>query len=303
MKSVITLDFITEREVATEPHFIVEFGKAVPIVKVTDEIKSNDYPSLYWACGSRQFYMDVKGVAKFSIHDRHQVVVELQQGVKLEKALPFFYGTVLTVMLHMQKKFPIHASAVLSKDGLNLFCAHSGTGKSTLAFNLSRNGYPLFSDDKCVLEWDRILQKYLSKPSIRAVRLWQDAIDNISDSEILDDGIRVIDKENKFQFNLDNAMYQNLQTLNKIFIIHKENEIKKVIVRELKGQQKLKALKSQIHRPGLIIGVDIKERHQKFINNLAVLVPVFYIKRPSNIPIADFVKVMKKQIGKPFVEV
>jgi hypothetical protein len=46
----------------------------------------------------------------------------------------------------------LHASAVLTPHGLLALCAASGIGKSTLAFGLSRRGYPLWADDAVAFE-------------------------------------------------------------------------------------------------------------------------------------------------------
>ena len=41
----------------------------------------------------------------------------------------------------------VHASAVLTDEGVVGFCAHSQTGKSTLAYGFGRRGYELWADD------------------------------------------------------------------------------------------------------------------------------------------------------------
>lgn len=199
----------------------------------------------------------------------------------------------------MHHTFPIHASAVLSKSGLNLFCAHSGTGKSTLAFNLYQRGYPLFSDDKCVLKWDPVLQKYLSEPSIRAVRLWQDAIDNMNNPNVLVEGQPVIAKQDKFQFNLDDNMYSKVQMVNKIFFIQKRKDLSEIEIKTLKRGEKIHVIKVNIHRTELISGEAMQTKYLKFIRNVARLVDICIIRRPVDIPVEEFVDFMQAQIGDP----
>lgn len=240
--------------------------------------------------------MEINGIVAFSITHRTEVIMELIGDTNLKQALPFFYGTVLTVLLHMHSKFPIHASAVLAKNGLHLFCAKSGTGKSTLAMNLSQRGYPLFSDDKCVLNWDKVLKKYTSIPSIRAVRLWQDAIDTLHNQNHLNEGIPVLAKTNKFQFNLNDLMYDRPHLINRMYVIRKVEGLQQTSIRLLKGQDKVKCIQNQLHRPKLIVGTDIHNRYLRFIKNVTKLVPIFFVKRPANIPIHDFVNQIQKHI-------
>ncbi len=46
----------------------------------------------------------------------------------------------------------LHASAILTSRGVAAFCASAETGKSTLAYALSRRGYPLWADDAVAYE-------------------------------------------------------------------------------------------------------------------------------------------------------
>ena len=48
----------------------------------------------------------------------------------------------------------LHASAVLSPQGVVAFCAGSGTGKSTIARGLSERGYQLCADDAVAVKAD-----------------------------------------------------------------------------------------------------------------------------------------------------
>ncbi len=262
-----------------------------------DDVLTRKNGDFILQCGSHDFFMQIENVAKYSIINREKAFIELVEKSTIEEALPYFYGTVLTVILHMNMRFPIHASAVLSKDGLNLFCAASGTGKSTLAFNLFKKGYPLFSDDKCVLKWDYVLKKFTSIPSVRAVRLWQDAIDKLERPDDLQNGTEVIAKKDKYQFNLDDGMYDRIHMVNKIFVIRKVKDLDQITIRPLRPKEKIQAIRNQIHRPGLVIGEDIKKRHQKFVNNAARLIPIFFVRRPENVPVEKFVAFMQRFIG------
>lgn len=273
-------------------------GVAQKLSLIEEGTIGRTFDSFSFACNDHNFFMAINDIALFSINNREKVIIELLNDSTIQEALPFFYGTVLTVLLHMHFKFPIHASAVLSKSGLNLFCAASGTGKSTLAFNLFKRGYPLFSDDKCILKWDRILKKYISEPSIRAVRLWQDAMDSMNNPEELINGIPVLAKEDKYQYNMDEVMYDKPHIVNRIYIIRKVEGLDKITIWKLVKKEKINALKAQIHRPGLVIGEDIKKRFNLFINNLASQIPVFFVRRPVNITVHDFVDFMERHMNR-----
>jgi hypothetical protein len=59
---------------------------------------------------------------------------------------------VLPMALQTRGQEVLHASAVLTSQGVVALCATSETGKSTMAFGLSRRGWPLWADDAVAFE-------------------------------------------------------------------------------------------------------------------------------------------------------
>jgi hypothetical protein len=74
-----------------------------------------------------------------------------------------YYRSVLPLVLQVRGSEVLHASAVLTEQGVVAFCATSETGKSTIAYGLSRRGYPIWSDDAVVLD--------SSKPGVSTIPL------------------------------------------------------------------------------------------------------------------------------------
>ena len=70
-----------------------------------------------------------------------------------------FYRHVIPLWFHVRGLSVLHASAVGTPGGLLVFCAPPYTGKSTLAFGLSRRGHPLYADDAIAFQiHDRAVQ-------------------------------------------------------------------------------------------------------------------------------------------------
>lgn len=80
-------------------------------------------------------------------------------------------GPVLAVALHLQGAALLHASAVVLRNRAVLFAGDSGSGKSTIAALLQREGYTVLSDD--VTEVSETLTVAAAMP---AIRLWPDAV-------------------------------------------------------------------------------------------------------------------------------
>jgi hypothetical protein len=58
--------------------------------------------------------------------------------------------SVLPMAMQVRGREALHASAIVSRQGVVAFCAASETGKSTMAFGLRRRGFPQWSDDGVV---------------------------------------------------------------------------------------------------------------------------------------------------------
>jgi hypothetical protein len=82
---------------------------------------------------------------------------------------------VIPLALSRRAQIVLHASAVLTQQGVIAFAGKSGDGKSTMAGCFARAGFPVLADDFLVLRRDRA--KWMAIPSYPSLRLWPDAID------------------------------------------------------------------------------------------------------------------------------
>jgi hypothetical protein len=93
-------------------------------------------------------WMTVLGVGSFVFGDLDGPVVAYpDQAVAEELVEDAYRRTVLPLALQALGREVLHASAVLAPGGVLALCAVSGTGKSTIAYAISRRGHPLWSDD------------------------------------------------------------------------------------------------------------------------------------------------------------
>ena len=67
-----------------------------------------------------------------------------------EQVVDAYYRTVLPFALQARGLEALHASAVRMGNGVVALCAVKETGKSTIAYALSRRGHPLWADDAVV---------------------------------------------------------------------------------------------------------------------------------------------------------
>jgi hypothetical protein len=100
-----------------------------------------------------QHWMYLPGLANFCFgEDVNGVTAIPHDHVRQELVLDAFHRNVLPIVLQTRGREVLHASAVLTPRGVVALCARSGTGKSTMAFALSQQGWPLWADDAVAFE-------------------------------------------------------------------------------------------------------------------------------------------------------
>jgi hypothetical protein len=97
-----------------------------------------------------------------------------------------FLDQIIPLLLSRIEPLVLHASAVLTADGVVAFVGKSGQGKSTLAACFGRNGFRIISDDYLVLRhmapgavMGNLTGKWSAVPSYPGVRLWPETSEGI----------------------------------------------------------------------------------------------------------------------------
>ncbi|MBA3474630.1 MAG: hypothetical protein H0T57_15655 [Rubrobacter sp.] len=99
------------------------------------------------------YWMHLPGLASFCFGGGEDRVTAIADPpVREDQILDAYHRNVLPMVLQARGQEVLHASAVLTPRGVVALCAVSKTGKSTMAFGLSRRGWPLWADDAVAFE-------------------------------------------------------------------------------------------------------------------------------------------------------
>jgi|SRR5580658_910583 hypothetical protein len=131
-----------------------------------------------WAMAPGRFLLRVPGIVRFLLSDGHSVLYESEAAAEPGDIGAFLIGTAFGILLHQRGQIVLHASSVAVNGKAVLFMGVSGAGKSTLAAALGRQGYPLVTDDLCVVRIDAAGTP-LAHPDGRLPKLWTQAIDRL----------------------------------------------------------------------------------------------------------------------------
>lgn len=140
--------------------------------KLSDFFQST--PNICW--------LDIDGVARFSIKNSNSIVVDVHPESDQQTINLYLLGTCLGLILHQRKQLLLHGNAVRIADQAIVIVAHSGVGKSTLASEFYRRGYQLLADDVCTIDDNSMVH-----PSYPYLKLWRDAIDrlDVDDNQLI----------------------------------------------------------------------------------------------------------------------
>ena len=154
-----------------------------------------------------EYLLHVPGTARYYVANGNEVRVEVEPGTSIADVSTYLLGSVFGVLCHQNGLLPLHASAIAARESdrdasagasVTAFLGDSGAGKSTLAACLQRRGYPVVSDDICLLD------QATDPPRVIAVagwlKLWRQSFDHIG--EIPEVQHRVYSSDDKFRLFL-----------------------------------------------------------------------------------------------------
>lgn len=111
----------------------------------------DDLPTVYGWVDGDSHVLRLPEIGIFRFRADSSSVGFPNPGVERSDVEDAYNSIVLPLALQVAGSESLHASAVKMEGGVVAFCAQSGTGKSTLAYALSRRGHQLWADDVVAL--------------------------------------------------------------------------------------------------------------------------------------------------------
>ncbi len=146
-----------------------------------------------------EWRLDVPGVARYFVANGCEVRVSPEPGASPEDVRIYLLGSCFGVLCYQNGLVPLHASAVEHDGKVTAFLADSGVGKSTLVASLARRGYPVVSDDICLLE--RVAGGgWRVHPVAGWLKLWRVSLEQLGEQPREED--RVFSTQEKYRIYL-----------------------------------------------------------------------------------------------------
>lgn len=109
-------------------------------------------PAAYFYRAGQEYWAYLPVVGAFRVGPTGDVLAVPNPEASEWLVIDTYRRTVAPMALQLLGRQVIHASAVLAREGVIGFCADSQTGKSTVAYGLSRRGYDIWADDALAFE-------------------------------------------------------------------------------------------------------------------------------------------------------
>jgi hypothetical protein len=173
----------------------------VRLGKVPEQLENVVANESRWWASRDQYLLHVPGVARFLVSHGRDVTVEPATAALPADIRAYLLSPIFSTLCYQAGMYSLHASSVRVGDGVVAFLGHSGAGKSTLAAYLERRGYPVISDDICLLDSrTQAVENPTGIPVVPvapALKLWRSALEQLGAST--EELPRVFSRDDKYR--------------------------------------------------------------------------------------------------------
>lgn len=217
----------------------------------------------------------VAGVGAIRILAGRSIVVDPDPGCEERVLRLFLLGGALGLLLHQRGLTTLHASAVVTGQGVAVFVGDSGEGKSTMAAALNARGLALLADDvvACAVRG----AEALVLPAFPQLKLWPDSSEALGDDPAT---TRLIHPDlNKLARRAGGPFPTTPLPARAIYVLETSE---REAVNRLEPADAFAAVKRYAYAAGLLGPAGMTAAHFHQLVALAGVVPVYRFERPHD---------------------
>ena len=265
----------------------------IEITDIKKEVKDPLYDDGFFRLNQNEFSMHVEGVGSFYASGGNYISLVLNPKATHANIELYLNGSTYGAILHQRKIMPMHGSCFVYNNKGIMLCGDSGAGKSSLTASFVLDGNEFLTDDVTPILISNN-KPYIWTMSDR-IKLWEDSLKQLNQNK---EGLHKIDPETeKFYYPLKSYKDSTFM-LNQIFLIeiHEESTI---VFQEIKGAEKVTALRNEIYRLEYLDGMPENEAfYFKKLVEVSKSTKITKLFRPKDIPIEQTQHQLKKYLQK-----
>lgn len=253
-----------------------EVDVAIGLGRLPGDLVGADAAGPYQRVGREGLLITVPRVARYLIRQGREILIEPYAGADEQDLRLFLSGSVFWGLCHQRGLLPLHASAIQVGSRCVAFAGPSGAGKSTLAAFLVQRGYPLMSDDGCVIACAHgSVSAYCGFPRLK---LWLDSLKALR--QYREDLARCRSQLDKYYLPVEPGLAQEPLPLWRVYVLQEAGIGTETIIERLKGLGAVTALAEHTQQPVLVGLLGLAAQHFKICAEIADRAEVYRVTRP-----------------------
>jgi hypothetical protein len=220
-------------------------------------------------------WLDIPDVARFLVSGGNEIVVECADGADEDSVKSFLLGPALGLILLQRRLLVLHGNAIKIGDGCLICVGQSQSGKSTLAAEFMKRGYPILADD--VAPVDELCH---ALPGVPQIKLTRDATERLN---ISTKGLHAIQPNiPKFALPLDDEQYSSSSVPVRWVYVLSPRPNEQLRISRLNGMDRLPALRDNTYRGELLQAMGLLPEHLQACGRLAGRAQISELTRPEH---------------------
>lgn len=225
-----------------------------------------------------EILLKIKDVGNFLIRNGNEIIIQKEDSISEDVLRLYLFGSAIGALLQQRGYLTLHASAIKTDKGAVLVAGDSGAGKSTTLQEFLRRGYKKLSDDTIALYYDEERAKVICLPSYPQSKIWQKTAD-LFDHDTMQLRQLHLDMD-KYALSTKEHFYDYELPLYAIYILQVSDEADEVMLEEVNGLEKFKAINDNTYRNVYSYKLPYRQEHFSIASNISQNYQVRRIKRP-----------------------
>ena len=228
--------------------------------------------------GTRNLLLTVDRIARYLVTNGRDIVIDRHPAATDADVLLYLLGSAMGALFHQRDDLVLHGSAIDIGRSAVGFLGTSGAGKSTLAAAFRQRGYPVLTDDLCVVRstGDGALH---AQPGLAQMKLWDDALERLAIPAA--SLARVGAGLDKRAVPVDTGFSQRALPLSRLYVLG-SRDADAIELTPLEGSQRFMALMDHTFRSSYLAGLGVRASHFRRVVATAQATPVIAVRRPES---------------------
>jgi hypothetical protein len=257
------------------PDLSIRLGKTPETLTGTDVVQRVSV-----SMSPSEYLLKLFNIANYFAANGNEITVEFLLDADAKSVRLFLLSNAMAAILHQRNLIPLHASGILYKDGVVLFCGNSGAGKSTLITALQQKGYKVFTDDVCVLQ--KLPDgSIVVVPSYPMIKLWLDSFEKTGLEMTLEEN-RIRPQLPKYTTFFHDTFDIIPRQVKQLFVLEYSNLISGVQLQLLNTLQAFTEIQKNTYRPVQMNAMQKRNMHFEMISALTKGLTVYKSQRQTH---------------------